>query len=222
MEGVTNNYIENLGLRTKAVEQEKMSESDQFLHLMLAQIQNQDPMKPMENGEFLSQLAQMNMASGVSDMKTSFDSVAETLQSNQALQASSMVGRTVVVPSENAPLANGKMEGAVALPEDANKVEVRLYSQEGVLVNTIKMGATPAGLAEFKWSGTDASGKKLPDGEYEIKATAIYSNGLSESVSTVANAVVESVTIGRGGQGLALNLDGLGSWRMSDVLQIHQ
>lgn len=222
MEGVTNSYIDNLGLRTKPVEQEKMSESDQFLHLMLAQIQNQDPMKPMENGEFLSQLAQMNMASGVSDMKESFSGMAETLQSNQALQASSMVGRTVVVPSENAPLANGKLQGAVALPEDANKIDVRIYSQEGVLVNTVKMGATSSGLIEFSWNGKDASGNNLPEGEYEIKATATYSNGLSESVPTVANAVVESVTIGRGGQGLALNLDGLGSWRMSDVLQIHQ
>lgn len=221
MEGVSN-YIENLGLRTKPVEKEAMSDSDQFLHLMLAQIKNQDPMKPMENGEFLSQLAQMNMASGVSEMKESFSSVAETLQSNQALQASSMVGRTVVVPSESAPLVNGKLQGAIALSEDVTKAEVRIYSQEGVLVNTIKMGANASGLTEFNWNGKDQNGNLLPDGEYEVKATAWFDNGLSESVPTVANAVVESVTIGRGGQGLALNLDGLGSWRMSDVLQIHQ
>ncbi len=222
MEGVSNNtYLESLGLRTSPTQKASMSESDQFLHLMLAQIQNQDPMQPMENGEFLSQLAQFNMAGGVAELQKSFSEVASTLQSNQALQASSMVGRTVVVPSEMGSLSNGSMTASVAVPQEADRVDVKIYDENGVLVKTLNLGPSKGGIEEFEWNGVGADGNDLPDGQYEIKATAWY-GGNSEAVPTMASALVESVTIGTGGQGIALNLEGLGSWRMADVLQIRQ
>ncbi len=224
MDSVSNNNVnfEQIGLRTNPVNEEELSEADEFMVLLLAQIENQDPMEPMENGEFLSQLAQINTASGIADLQTSFDKAAESLQSNQALQASSMVGRSVVIPSDISPLSNGKLAGAVVVPEGATQVDIKIYNLEGVLAKSINLGALDEGINDFEWNGIADNGQLMPEGEYEMRASVRFENGLSEAAQTMANAVVESVTIGSGGQGLALNLDGLGSWKMSDVIQIHQ
>ncbi len=224
MENVTGSsaYLEGLGLGARPKVEEPASKSDEFLTLMLAQIQNQDPLKPMDNGEFLTQLAQIETAGGIADLQRSTNDVVNALQSSQALQASSMVGRSVVVPSDVSSLSNGRLGGSVAVYEEADRVEVKIYSESGSLVKTIDLGSLLKGIADFSWDGTDESGNSLPDGQYEIKSTAWYSSGVTEELPTMAIARVESVTIGGGSQGIALNLDGLGSWRMADVLQIHQ
>ncbi|MCF6219108.1 MAG: flagellar hook assembly protein FlgD [Gammaproteobacteria bacterium] len=224
MENITSSsaYLESLGLGATPKSEEAPSKSDEFLTLMLAQIENQDPLEPMDNGEFLTQLAQIEAAGGIADLQVSFDSMANTLQSSQALQASSMVGRNVVVPSDTSSLRNGNLSGAVGLADAAERVDVKIYNESGSLVRTLDLGALSGGISSFSWDGKDAEGNVLPDGQYEIKSTAWYSSGVTEQLPTMANATVESVTIGSGSQGIALNLDGLGSWRMADVLQIHQ
>ncbi len=224
MENITSSsaYLASLGLGATPKSEEPASKSDEFLTLMLAQIENQDPLEPMDNGEFLTQLAQIESAGGIADLQKSFDNMANTLQSNQALQASSMVGRNVVVPSDTSVLRSGNLSGAVGLADDAERVDVKIYNESGSLVRTLDLGALSGGISSFSWDGTDAEGNALPDGQYEIKSTAWYSGGATEQLPTMANATVESVTIGSGSQGIALNLDGLGSWRMADVLQIHQ
>ncbi|VAW87201.1 Flagellar basal-body rod modification protein FlgD [hydrothermal vent metagenome] len=224
MDNVTNSnaYLEGLGLGANPKAEKPASKSDEFLTLMLAQIQNQDPLKPMDNGEFLTQLAQIETAGGIADLQQSTNDVVNALQSSQALQASSMVGRSVVVPSDVSNLSNGRLGGSVAVVDAADRVEVKIYSESGSLVKTIDLGALPKGIADFSWDGKDENGNSLPDGQYEMKSTAWYSSGVTEALPTMANARVESVTIGGGSQGIALNLDGLGSWRMADVLQIHQ
>ena len=93
--------FEDLGLKTdhvkKPTEKKQLGQED-FMDLMLTQMNNQDPFKPMENGEFLTQMAQFSAVSGLKDIKESFQGLADTMQSNQALQAASMVGRKVLVP----------------------------------------------------------------------------------------------------------------------------
>ncbi len=224
MESITSSsaYLDSLGLGAKPEVEEAESKSDEFLTLMLAQIENQDPLDPMDNGEFLTQLAQIEAAGGIADLQQSTNDVVNALQSSQALQASSMVGRSVVVPSDVSNLNNGRLGGSVAVAEEADRVDVRIYNASGSLVRTIDLGAQPQGVAGFSWDGTDESGTSLPDGQYAIESTAWYSSGTTEALSTMASARVESVTIGGGSQGIALNLDGLGSWRMSDVVQIQQ
>ena len=87
-----------------------------FLHLMLTQLKNQDPFKPLDSSEFLGQLAQFGTVSGLAQLQTSFDGLASSLTSDQALQASGLVGRSALVPGAEALLANGKLSGAVDLP----------------------------------------------------------------------------------------------------------
>ena len=90
---------------------------DQFLQLLVAQMNNQDPLSPQENGEFIAQLAQFSTVEGIDNLNGSMESLLSGYQSSQALQASSMVGRTVIVPTDQAVVdTSAGLEGSRRLP----------------------------------------------------------------------------------------------------------
>jgi flagellar basal-body rod modification protein FlgD len=191
----------------------------QFFELMLTQLKNQDPLKPLQNGEFLAQLAQFSTVQGIQKLQESFGQFTAGMQSAQALQASSLVGRSVLLPGTSAALAQGgNLSGAVELAAGASSVAVEIYDAGGQLVQRLDLGAQPAGLAKFSWDGTTASGTTAAPGQYTVKAVA-GDGGQSASVPTLIAAKVESVTLG-GPQGLQLNLAGLGPVSLNDVKQI--
>ncbi len=193
---------------------------DAFLRLMITQLKNQNPLEPVKNQEFLAQLSSFTTASGVQDLKKSFDSLGEAMQSNQALQASSLVGRSVVVPSDRAYLPPGGMlSGVVEIPENVGNMRVTIFNEAGAIVKTVDLGQQPAGQTQFVWDGTDNSGQSQAPGTYRFTAESSF-NGTSYQYNTYALAPVESVSIGRNGQGLILNLSGLGSVGLSSVAQI--
>ena len=112
-DGISSNnpLIDQLGIQKKQQEEAKKKGSlgqDEFLKLMVAQLQNQSPMKPQDNGEFLGQMAQFSTVAGLQDMQKTLDNLSNSLVSNQALEASSMVGRFVRVPGESAHLPDGE------------------------------------------------------------------------------------------------------------------
>ncbi len=192
---------------------------DQFFELMLTQLKNQDPLKPLQNGEFLAQIAQFSTVTGIQKLQESFGQLAAGMQSAQALQASSLVGRSVMLSGNSATLAkDGSVSGALELSASASSVSVEIYDASGQLVQRLDLGAQPAGQVSFTWDGKNTSGEAAAPGRYTIKAQAA-SGGQSVSVPTLVAAKVESVTLG-GGQGLLLNLAGQGSVSLSDVRQI--
>lgn len=211
---------DKLGLGAPAETKSQNLEQDQFLQLMVAQLQNQDPFKPMESGEYLTQIAQFGTVSGIKDLQQSFDSLSTSLQSSQALQASSLVGRSVLIASEHLALgANGEMRGAFELEEDADQVTLNFYDTAGQLVRRVALGEQAAGLVQFNWDGVDTTGTQLPAGLYRVGAEATVS-GRTGSVEVLANSHVESVTVGRSGRGLTLNLSDQGSRSLADVRHI--
>ena len=149
--------FESLGL-TKPKEgpaQPKLGQED-FMKLMLTQMNNQDPFKPMEDGEFLTQMAQFSAVSGLKDIKDSFASLSDSLKSSHALQASSMVGRKVLVPGDVTSLAEqGDLKGAIDLPASSSNVKIHIYDAKGELADTIDMGNQQQGLVHFKWNGLE-------------------------------------------------------------------
>jgi len=194
---------------------------DQFLELLVAQMNNQDPLSPQENGEFIAQLAQFSTVEGIENMNTSMEALLSGYQSSQALQASSLVGRTVIVPSDQAIVdtATG-VEGQFALPEDSGAVSIKVLDSAGSLVNTINMGDLKAGMHDFKWDGKDGSGNVLPPGAYTFEATAAVC-GTTKQLATLLPANVDSVSLGAGNNGeLLLNVAGLGSISLSNVYSI--
>ena len=194
---------------------------DQFLELLVAQMNNQDPLSPQENGEFIAQLAQFSTVEGIGNLNTSMESLLSGYQSSQALQASSLVGRTVIVPADQAVVdTEAGLEGQLALQKNSTNVFVNIYDQAGSLVKTINLGSQEAGMHDFTWDGTDASGNLAEPGIYTVEAMASI-DGKNTQMATLLPANVDSVSLGAGGSGeMLLNVAGLGSISLSNVYAI--
>ncbi|TVP89365.1 MAG: flagellar hook assembly protein FlgD [Pseudomonadaceae bacterium] len=194
---------------------------DQFLQLLVAQLNNQDPLSPQENGEFIAQLAQFSTVEGIENLNKSMESLLGGYQSSQALQASSLVGRSVTVPTSRSMVDTAVgMTGELVLNKPSEHVSVSVYSDSGSLITNLNMGAQKAGLHKFTWDGTDGNGNVLPPGRYKFEANAVL-EGENKQLATLLPANVDSVSLGMGKNGdMVLNLSGLGSIELSEVFSI--
>jgi len=192
-----------------------------FITLMLAQLQNQDPTSPVDSNTFLTQLAQLSEVQGITSLNTSFGALSNSLTSNQALQASSLLGHQALVNSSTATIAAGAtVTGAVNVPQSTSQVTLSITDSNGALVTQINLGAQSAGLANFSWNGTTGSGSQAPAGTYTLAATYAGATSGGTAATTLVNGTVESVSMGAGSAGLTLNVAGVGSVPFSNVQQI--
>ena len=191
----------------------------EFLELMTTQLKFQDPMKPMENGDFLAQMAQFGTVSGINELNTSFSSMSTALQSNQALQASTMVGRNVLIPGNQSRLSEeGSLRSAVDL-ESSAQVIVNIKDASGQLIHRMDMGIQQAGLHTIEWNGLNGEGQPASPGMYTVSAEVRQGENVSEG-SMLTTVQVESVTLGKAGQDLTLTVSDLGDISMSQVRKI--
>ena len=212
-----------LGLKTSATVEPKKTTlgQDQFLKLMTTQMTHQDPTKPMQNGEFLSQMAQFGTVSGIQDLQQSFKDFAASISSDQTLQAASLVGRTVSVPSEQGFLkAGGKIKGVVELPADSPNVNLKILDPETEEVIAVKsLDKQPAGSLPFDWDGMTDKGEFAPQGVYKVRVEASI-DGINTALQPELQAHVESVAMGGGKNGLQVNLKGMGAVNFNQIKQI--
>ncbi len=220
----TQNGLQAFDLRTvqdisaKAGNNKELGQ-EEFLELMTAQLQNQDPMKPMESGDFLTQISQFSAVEGIGDLNDKFSELSQSLVSNQALQAANLVGREVLAPTGLAALQEGgSITGTVELPAASSDVAVNVYDQAGQIIRRIELGSQAAGPVSFQWDGIGDDGQFAAPGTYFVSAEAGL-NGTTESVETLLASEVRSVTLSNSG-GLLLDLDGIGSLDFSEVRQI--
>ncbi len=172
---------------------------NEFMELMIAQLKNQNPLEPQDNGEFISQLAQFSSLEEMQGVSRSVDELGSQFRSTQALQASAMVGRTVLAPSEFGILGGeGQITGTIQVPASTGGLRVSIESQSGERVRQIDLGASQAGVASFQWDGKDGNGNALPPGPYRIVAEGSYPSG-TEQLATMVSANVDSVSLGRQG-----------------------
>jgi flagellar basal-body rod modification protein FlgD len=191
-----------------------------FLKLMVTQLNNQDPFKPMENGDFLGQIAQFGSVTGLEQLNQSFESLAGSITSGQALQAGSLVGREVLAPVDTGNLTSGgALRGQVSLDQSSPQVTVRITDQVGQLVREMPMGSAAPGALNFSWDGMTDLGSYAPPGRYSVSVEAIQ-NDRPVDLQTKLFAEVESVNLS-GRDGLTLNLAGLGPIAFNNVQQIY-
>jgi flagellar basal-body rod modification protein FlgD len=219
--GSSSSVLDQLAIKSNSTAPAKTLSQDTFLKLMIAQMNNQDPNKPMESGQFLTQLSQFGQLNGITQLQKSFDSLASSLQSNQALQASTMVGRTVSLEANKITTATAGqgVSGSVTLPAATGAVNLKVFDGAGQLVKEIPLGAQPAGEVKFAWEGMDAGGNAAPAGTYQFVVDALI-NGNTMGLTTKLDARVESVSLGSGGSPSKLNLAGLGSVGIDSVKTI--
>jgi len=202
--------------------QKKELGKNEFLELLVAQLNNQNPLEPQENGEFIAQLAQFSQVEGIEKLNTSMGSLLSGYQSSQALQASSLVGRKVIVPTEKAVVDTSEtFKGSTVLPVTSSNVYVNVYDSAGKVVNRVNLGQQAAGNVSFMWDGKDSSGNLMPPGTYKFEAQATYADG-TKGLYTLLPANVDSVALGQNGGEMKLNLAGIGSVPLSQVQIIGQ
>ena len=187
--------------------------ADDFLTLMVAQLQHQDPTKPMDNTEFVAQLAQFSTSTGVQELNESFSGLSSSLMSSQMLQATDLVGRQVSTESnvgflEAATDQDGEavamLDATVSLGGNRGGM---LYVQDmtGQLVYSAALPADATGDFQIRWGGTDASGNMMPPGSYRISAEANV-GGEVTSVPVYTHSRVQSVSINPATGAASLNL----------------
>ncbi len=206
------------GLGSTVKKQEELGQ-EEFMRLLVAQLNNQDPTKPLDNAEFLSQIAQFSMVDGVQGMETSLSDLGASMMSTRGIQASSLVGRDVISASNQTAFAPGEeIDGVVALPVSASTVQIQISDSSGQLVKVLDIGNVDAGIHKFSWDGLLDDGASIAAGSYQVTASGLV-DGEVEALPAFASARVTSVSIGAGGSEISLNLDGGESVSYTDVLQ---
>lgn len=169
------------------------AQQERFLKLLVAQLNNQDPMNPMDNAQMTSQMAQLNTVAGINQLNETLKSMGSQFTSMQMVQGAGMVGHRVMLESNTLSIDSGKARGAIDLQGDASNVSVQILSPGGRLLDTINMGAKSAGQHTFEW---DASAyKESASPKFKVVAT----NGKKSVESAVlAQDIVTSTGISGG------------------------
>ncbi|MBD2858413.1 flagellar hook assembly protein FlgD [Spongiibacter sp. KMU-158] len=193
---------------------------DDFMTLMLQQLKNQDPFKPTDNTEFISQMAQLTQVSSISEMNENLAGLTGSMYSSQLLDASSLIGKDVLINSSTA-YYNGSndVSGQVELPVSTQALNIEILSPSGEVVAKLPMGPQTAGASSFSWDGTGLDGEVLPPGNYVIQAS--YLNGNTyQALETQVRSPVKSISVSTAGGSPMVQLEGLGSVSITDLAEI--
>jgi len=216
----TNSTSDSLGAATNAATGNKELGKDAFLQLLVTQLKNQNPLEPQDNGEFVAQLAQFSSLEGITTLNETVSGIAGNYNSSQALQASSLVGRSVIAPGDKAVVDTSKsLNGTVVVPAAVSSLTVKIMDKDGKTVRTIDLGSQKSGNSAFIWDGKNDAGTTVESGTYTFAASTTI-DGKATSLITNLPATVSSVTISQTGGELMLNLAGLGSIALSKVQTI--
>jgi len=195
-------------------------DQEDFLALMTAQLSHQDPFKPLEDGQFIAQMAQFSSVDSLQKLEASFSDLSVAMSSSQALQASTLVGSDVLVPADVVYLdADGGATGVVGgLDSPVTNATLTITDSSGQIIKSISLGDINSTEARWNWDGTNTAGDRAAAGVYSI---AINGNqgGESFQFQSLVAAQVESVSLG-GANGVVLNLIGLGPVSLDDVSRI--
>ena len=178
--------------------------SDRFLKLLVAQMQNQDPLNPMDNAQVTSQMAQINTVTGIEKLNTTVEGLNSQFVQMQALQGASLVGRDVIVPGNQLDIADGVGQGGFELTSPADAVKVEVLSASGQVVDTLQLGARGAGMHSFDW----AAGTATNDSGLRFRVTSTL-GGTTTSATALMRDRVDAVSTT--GTGFSLELARSGS-----------
>ena len=193
------------------------SMENSFLTLLTTQLQNQDPLNPLDNAQVTTQLAQINTVSGIERLNTTLTQLLGAYDNSQAMQSSSLIGHGVLVAGKSMTLAEGVAGAGYKLDEAAEKVVIKVMDADGKVVQSQTLGAHEAGVFSFAWDGKDGEGNALKDGAYQFSVEATQGK---DKVGATALQVGMVSAVTRSSSGFVLDLGNLGSVKFDDVQQI--
>lgn len=147
------------GASNAAASTDPAAQQDRFLKLLVAQLNNQDPMNPMDNAQMTTQMAQINTVVGINQLNSTMEAMSSQFTAMQVLQGTSMIGRTVLSEGNTLSTPVDKVStAAFDLSGTAADVKVNITTAAGTVVDTVKLGALDAGRHYFTWDSSNYSG----------------------------------------------------------------
>jgi flagellar basal-body rod modification protein FlgD len=190
---------------------------DRFMTMLVTQMQNQDPLNPMDNAEITSQLAQINTVKGIDSLNATLQKLLTSYSDALSMQSSSLVGKNVLAAGNSLPLGDNGALAGVKLSGDADKVSVVISDAKGVKVAQQELGAQKAGVIDFVWDGKNADGSRVANGTYQFSVQA--TQGTNKVTATALEVGTVSALV-RGQNGFQLEIPGTGLVDFSAVEQI--
>ena len=167
--------------------------SKNFLKMLTVQLQNQDPMNPMDNAAMTSQLAALNQVDGINKLNTSVNSLVAQMQSANFMNLSSSVGKTALAEGSQIYFSGQDVGMSAKLDSPAESLKAVIRDVSGQIVNQFDFGPTPAGMNDFIWDGGDDAGKQVKSGMYTLELTATDAQGKTSAPKSYVGAMVASI-----------------------------
>ncbi len=179
---------------------------DDFMKLLLAQLANQDPTAPQDDGAFVAQLAQFAQLEASTGTNTRLDTLVSAQAASQQTQAVGFIGKSVNFRTDTMSLQAGlSTTSQVSLTDAASAVSVTVLDSTGKAVRTMKMGPQLAGPVNVVWDGNDDGGNKQPPGLYSLNVSATNAAGKAVGVSMQGNGLITGVDFDNGIPKLKVN-----------------
>ncbi|PSJ16789.1 flagellar hook assembly protein FlgD [Nitrosomonas supralitoralis] len=203
------------GTNTKKVAE---NPQDRFLKLLVTQMKNQDPLKPLDNAEVTSQLAQISTVTGIDKLNSTLQQLVSSSDDSRSLEALGMIGHSAFVPGKSIALDEDGAIAGIELAQSVDQVSVTILDSSGIAIRKMDLGVQPQGISTLAWDGVTDSGAKAAAGDYTFAVTAKQGDK-DVKINTLSFGKVNSVSHGELGTLLDMGNE-LGLVSLADVKQV--
>jgi len=201
---------------------EQNKSATDFMTLIIAQLQCQNPMDPQDSTDFLAQLAQFNAVETNQKVLDTMNELVSAYQSKTIIDATTLIGKKIEVDTNNMQLvAENEIKGIIEVPTKVPDLQVSILNSEGNVVRKFSMGEQNQGKINFIWDGTDNHKNRLPDGNYKIKPQSLIEDDFA-TLKTTINANVDNVAINKQTGEVKLSLAGVGEIDLEEVRNVSE
>ena len=190
---------------------------DRFMTLLVTQMKNQDPLNPMDNAQVTSQMAQLSTVTGIDRLNATLETMMSNAQNSQSMQASSLIGHSVLVAGSNVQFDGTAGNFGIELPESVDSLQITISDTAGNPIRQLALGKQNEGIIPLSWDGYGDNGTLAPAGSYKISVSA-KSGGSAATANTLSLEQINSITTSA--SGVKLNLSNANSVTTADLKQI--
>ncbi len=204
---------------SKASKKNSVSDiQDRFMTLLITQMKNQDPLNPMDNAQVTSQMAQLSTVTGIDKLNATLETMMSNAQNSQSLQASSLIGRTVLVAGDKVHFDGNIGNFGIELPSAVDQMTITIRDTAGNQLRQITTGKQNNGIIPLSWDGYTDSGTRVTNGDYKVTVSA-KAGGNAATANLLS--LEQVISVSTSATGVKLNLSNASSVTTADIKQIY-